>query len=74
MSILFRGFYGYIYAENMVLFYLVGNSAARIVVPAKQSTASEAKPSAEDERQRRVQGPTRSEVKRSEGERPEFYF
>ena len=50
MSILFRGFSGYIYVENMVLFYLVGNSAARIVVRAKQSTVSEAKPSAEDER------------------------
>ena len=50
MSILFRGFSGYIYVENMVLFYLVGNSVARIVVPAKQSTVSEAKLSAEDER------------------------
>ena len=30
--------------------------------PAKQSTASEAEPSAEDERERRVEGPTRSEV------------
>ena len=42
--------------------------------PAKQSTASEAEPSAEDERERRVEGPTRSEVKRSEGERPDYYF
>lgn len=27
-----------------------------------------------DERERRVEGPTRSEVKRSEGERPDYYF
>ena len=47
----------------MVLFEWVCNSTARIVVPAKQSTVSEAKPSAEDERQRRLEGPTRTNVR-----------